>query len=271
MYSIVEGRDFALKGGRPGFRTSDGKWIPIDTQKFDKNELDRLTSDYVRRRGSAQIEKDKAVHKAEKAKQDAARSKSSAPPAAPSQTSPAAPKPPAAPKSSTPTAKPKPSTTTPKPVVKQTGNKEKDLATWAAANPKLAAKVVSSGERTGTQRGTGQSQMSKDAEELRTMRSASIMRQNNMSLPLAKNPTSADIKKSQSIASMVSAQKQRETSENLPKTVKKMKEQYEAYDLVMEYLLAYGHADNITEAYYIMDEMTDKQLYSMASNLEWKD
>jgi len=46
-------------------------------------------------------------------------------------------------------------------------------ATWAAANPKLAAKVNSDG----TQKGTGQSKMSQQAAELRDMQKASQMRQ----------------------------------------------------------------------------------------------
>jgi hypothetical protein len=41
---------------------------------------------------------------------------------------------------------------------------------WAKANPKLATKVTPSGERAGTQMGTGQSTMSKQAAELRAMR-----------------------------------------------------------------------------------------------------
>ena len=60
-----------------------------------------------------------------------------------------------------------------KPVVKQTGNKSKDMETWAKANPTLAAKLTPSG----TQKGTGKSQMEKDAEELRQMQKRSKERQ----------------------------------------------------------------------------------------------
>ena len=64
-------------------------------------------------------------------------------PAAPKkETTPAAPKQqptPAAPKSSAPAAKPTPAAPA-KPVVKQTGDKAKDMATWAKANPTLANK-----------------------------------------------------------------------------------------------------------------------------------
>ena len=57
-------------------------------------------------------------------------------------------------------------------------------ATWAAANPTLANKPKTPNP------------LLKD-NQLSSMRSASVMRQNNMSLPGAKNPTSSDISMSQ--------------------------------------------------------------------------
>jgi hypothetical protein len=111
-----------------------------------------------------------------------------------------------APRPTTPAAK---SPAAPRPAAGQTGDKTKDMATWAKANPTLAAKVTPSG----TQAGTGQSQMAKQAAELRAMRQRSQERQG-------------------------------------VKT-----EEYDAYDLVLEYLLAEGHADTVEEANYVMLEM----------------
>jgi hypothetical protein len=111
---------------------------------------------------------------------------------------------------STPAARPAAAKVAPtKPAAAQTGDKAKDTATWAKANPTLASKVTPSG----TQAGTGQSQMSKQAAELRAMRQRSQERQG-------------------------------------VKT-----EEYDAYDLVLEYLLSEGHADTVEEAHYVMMEM----------------
>ena len=107
-----------------------------------------------------------------------------------------------------PAATPRPAAA-PRPAAGQTGDKAKGTATWSKANPTLASRVTPSG----TQAGTGQSQMSKQASELRAMRQRSQERQG-------------------------------------VKT-----EEYDAYDLVLEYLLAEGHADTLEEANYVMLEM----------------
>ena len=66
----------------------------------------------------------------------------------------------------------------------QTGDKAKDMATWAKANPTLANKPKTANP------------LLQD-NEISKMKAASVMRQNNMSLPGAKNPTSSDISMSQ--------------------------------------------------------------------------
>lgn len=91
---------------------------------------------------------------------------------------------------------------------------------WTANFPKLAAKVTPSGERAGTQMGTGQSTMSKQAAELRAMRER-----------IASKPAP------------VMAQKE-----------------YDAYDLVLEYLLDNGHAQTVDEAHYLMIEMNAEMI-----------
>jgi hypothetical protein len=94
-------------------------------------------------------------------------------------------------------------------------------AQWAKLYPNLAAKV----KPDGTQKGTGQSQMEKDAEELRAMQKASQERQE------------ADKKK-----------------------VKK-----EAYEVVLDYLLSEGHADTVEEAHYVMMQMDAENIQSIVA------
>ena len=94
---------------------------------------------------------------------------------------------------------------------------------WAKLYPNLAAKV----KPDGTQKGTGQSQMEKDAEELRAMQKASQERQE------------ADKKK-----------------------VKK-----EAYEVVLDYLLSEGHADTVEEAHYVMMQMDAEYIQSIVENV----
>ena len=94
---------------------------------------------------------------------------------------------------------------------------------WAKLYPNLAAKV----KPDGTQKGTGQSQMEKDAEELRAMQKASQERQE------------ADKKK-----------------------VKK-----EAYEVVLDYLLSEGHAETVEEAHYVMMQMDAEYIQSIVENV----
>ena len=92
-------------------------------------------------------------------------------------------------------------------------------AQWAKLYPELAKKV----KPDGTQKGTGQSKMERDAAELRAMQKASRERQE------------ADKKK-------------------LNK---------EAYDVVLDYLLSEGHADTVEEAHYVMMQMDAENIQSI--------
>ena len=92
-------------------------------------------------------------------------------------------------------------------------------AQWAKLYPELAKKVKSDG----TQKGTGQSKMEKDAAELRAMQKASQERQE------------ADKKK-----------------------VKK-----EAYEVILDYLISEGHADTVEEAHYVMMQMDAENIQSI--------
>lgn len=120
-------------------------------------------------------------------------------------------------------------TTKPAPAA-QTGNKAADMATWAKANPTLAARVTPSG----TQRGTGQSTMSKQAADLRSMQAASQQRQAAQSGPMYSSP---DVKSKMSART---------------KTMLGLKD---SYDIVLDYLFSQGHVDTLEEAHYVMMEM----------------
>ena len=181
MYKLVEGRDFALKGGVPGFIYKDSKgnskWLPIDTETFPKAELNRLLKDYQTRRGDEQISRDLKILA------DLQRNSKPQPPAQPETPSnaPAAPSTPSQPtrpptSSTTPSAPPtRPPATSQRPPATPSvsdqirsgleryrqqvksgdvkGAEETGKSTWALANPKLAA-AAAERERT---RGTAQS------------------------------------------------------------------------------------------------------------------
>jgi hypothetical protein len=122
---------------------------------------------------------------------------------------------PAAKQAPTPAAKPAPTPAAkpaPTPAAKVTPTKpaaagKSGMDIWKAKYANTLAKNVNPN---GTQKGTGQSTMSKDAAELRSMQSKSTLKQSF---------------------------------------------EYDAYDLVLEYLLSQGHAETVAEAQYLMTEM----------------
>lgn len=142
-------------------------------------------------------------------------SKPAAPaPAAPRPTAASpAPRPTAAAPAARPAAAPAPKPAAPKVSPTKPAPKGDAMSQWRANFPKLASKVTPSGERAGTQMGTGQSTMSKQAAELRAMRER--------------------LSSKQSVA----------------------QEEYDAFDLVLEYLIDNGHVETVDEALYVMLEM----------------
>lgn len=173
MYQFVEAitKDFAPKGGKPGYiiRKADGstQWIEADVSKMSPEERGKIDKDfksYERRRGPEQLQRDVETRRAEKAKQDAARSAKPQP--SPAATPPAAPagQPPSGspPSASTPSATPPaaPAVAKSSPASLSTAEKIKQgmevytqqksagdfkaadktgLEVWKLANPKLAA------------------------------------------------------------------------------------------------------------------------------------
>jgi hypothetical protein len=140
-----------------------------------------------------------------------------APAPAPSQQPPAAtttPAPAPAPRAQVPTEPSKVSPSKPA----QTGDRTKDLTTWALANKTMINKVGTPQQKailSAADKGTAMPAprpISKDVEDIRKMQAASRERQG-------------------------------------------VKESYDAYDLVLEYLLSQGHVESLDEALYVMMEM----------------
>ena len=124
-----------------------------------------------------------------------------------------------------------------KPAVKQTGDKTKDTATWAKANPTLAAKTTPS-----------RPSISKDIEDVQQMQQRSKQRQ-GAEMGGSEGPGS--INKS-AVEADIKAAQEREKKKAASAT---KVEQYDAFDLVLEYLISEGHVDTVDEALYVMMEM----------------
>lgn len=140
-----------------------------------------------------------------------------------------------------------------KDLIKQGKTKEAEalgLKQWAKANPKLAAKL----NPDGTQKGTGQSQMEKDAEELRKMSDRSKQRQGEL-MGGPEGPGKIDTKTSDNDLKAQQKRDEERRKRDMEKAASSMKESHEPYDIILEYLMDGGHADTIEEAHYIMLEM----------------
>lgn len=169
--------------------------------------------------------------------------------AKPAPTPPKAPELPA-PSSSAPSAPSAPS----KPSVKQTGDKAKDMATWAKANPKLAA-AQAERERT---RGTAQTSnpLMKDFRDKMPAGS-----------PTVQAPEVKGLGKGhQALTNNPYAGKTPENKKPTEKEVEKdTKVKKEAYDVVLDYLLSEGHADTVEEAHYIMLRLDAEHIQEIVS------
>ena len=121
---------------------------------------------------------------------------------------------------------------------------------WAKANPKLAAKL----KPDGTQKGTGQSQMEKDAEELRRMADRSKQRQGEL-MGGPEGPGKINTKEADDALKAQQKRDMEKAKKDAEKAASSMKESHEPYEIILEYLMDRGHADTIEEAHYIMLEM----------------
>jgi hypothetical protein len=181
------------------------------------------------------------------AKPAAAAPAAAAPAAKPAAAAPAAAARPAAPaaaaRPAAPAAAARPAAAKPAPTPTKPSGSAMDQ--WRANFPKLAAKVTPAG----TQRGTGQSAMAKQSAELRLMQKASQERQAAQSGPMYSSP---DVKSKMSART---------------KNILGVKEQYDAYDLVLEYLLSQGHVDTLEEAHYVMMQMDTECIKSIVEGV----
>ena len=106
---------------------------------------------------------------------------------------------------------------------------------------------------------SGKSQMERDAQELRDMTTASQRRQKG------ENITGADVaaerKKSEAAANTTNPSNTSNTKKDDTKNTKK--ESYDAFDIVLEYLLETEQAETLSEATYIMMEMDSDAIQSI--------
>lgn len=105
----------------------------------------------------------------------------------------------------------------------------------------------------GTQKGTGQSVMAKQAAELRALRPAATETgpQAQSALPGGAYSPAATSKMT-----------------DRTKNILGVKEQYDAYDLVLEYLLSNGHADTLDEAHYVMMQMDGDHILNIIEDYQ---
>jgi hypothetical protein len=179
--------------------------------------------------------------------------------------------------SSTP-AKPKVAPTTP---TAQTGDKTKDMATWAKANPRLAEV-----ERLRAS-GASRSEINKVMYNKGTAAyNAAISDkpgpgEKKDQTPTQGNPdakidtksveaSKASFKPSAAPANSALAKEEERRKREAEKAGKEAQKQlvkasyeYDAYDLVLEYLLSQGHTDTVEEAQYVMMEMDAEMIGSI--------
>jgi hypothetical protein len=156
-------------------------------------------------------------------------------------------------------------TSTTKSTSPQTGDKAKDMATWEKSNPTLAKNVTPSG----TQKGSGQSEMSRQAAELRDMQKASQMRQKGADV-MGSNITSVrqDLEKANkpenlnkpAPAGTALERQQKMTALKKPSADLKF-EHLDIFDIVKGHLLDEGYAETEENALVIMANMSE----------EWRD
>jgi hypothetical protein len=262
--SLLESNvDFGYKGGIPGIYDKNGNLVK-KASELDPQQLKDLEADYIRRRGPAQIDIDKQVQQLKKQEQDKARAAAAAAAdtaAQQQQQAPAAADTAAQQQQQAPaaadTAAQQQQQAPPKPTPAtgaQTGNKAKDMATWAKANPRLAEVERLRAQ----QKSAGKSVFDK---EFRTNVVNPVMynsggrsvEDSKKKFPASSTPAPKPVSLS------VVPYKEPEEKKQLVKS----SYEYDAYDLVLEYLLSQGHTDTVEEAQYVMMEMDAETIGSI--------
>jgi hypothetical protein len=129
-------------------------------------------------------------------------------------------------------------------------NKLTNMQKWAKANPKLAAKVK-----------LGQS----GYDEISATRTKPGPNEKQDQTP-TQGPSDAKIDP-KAVSSALKSQQERDKKKAQPQTVSSSYE-YDAYDLVLEYLLSQGHADTLEEANYVMLEMGAEMIGDIVEVME---
>jgi len=295
---LPEGVDYGYRGGIPGLYDEKGRLVK-KAEDLTPQQLSDFERDYKRRRGSRQIEADKQVQELERQSQAKARAEAkkkaeeeakrkaeaearkstppastppaSTPPArqpAPAQPAPAATQPPArqpAPAPATPQASPVAKYMAAAAAARKSGDpvqmakvRDQGLAIWRDKYKDTLAKKVSP---TGQQLGTGQSQMAKQAAELRAIRPVQPAAPAQSAAPTAaQTPAKPLLKKGD--PGWANDERYNVKPKPKPETVKSSYE-YGPYDLVLEYLLSEGHADTVEEAHYVMMQMDSEFIQSI--------
>ncbi len=146
-----------------------------------------------------------------------------------------------------------------KPASAQTGDKAKDMATWAKANPKLAAAAAERARTRGTS-STTNPQMA----DMKSRLPAAAAKVSPTPARSGFGVSAAPIAAKASVANVTAPEvKATNTIAAAPKPAPvsprqqrlKMEMEYDAYDVVLEYLLSEGHVETVEEAHYVMMEM----------------
>ena len=249
MEIIYEKAVFAPKGGKPGYIVN-GKWYPVDPKDLESEGLKKELERYGRLRGKEQIEKDISSLKPK--------------PSTPAATTQA----PSTPSTTTPTpATPAPAARTPAPATPAPAARTPAPATPTPSRPSSSA-TASTAEKIRSGMETWRQQKAAGDLESATKTGKSVWALANPKLAAAAaererirgtaqtdNPLMKDMRNRLSTSPTVQAPPKKEMRK-------------EAYDLVLEYILSEGHADTISEAHYVMMQMSSDYIKDIVEQLD---
>lgn len=145
------------------------------------------------------------------------------------------------------------------------GAEKTGMDVWRAKYANTLAKNVTP---SGTQKGTGQSVMAKQAAELRSLRPATAKPAPGNEKPGYSGPPTPTEPQAQSkLSGGAYSSDATKLMSQRSKNILGVKEGYDAFDLVMEYLLSQGHVGTLDEALYVMMEMDSECIQSIVENV----
>ena len=124
---------------------------------------------------------------------------------------------------------------------------------------KYASTLAKNVNPDGTQKGTGQSVMAKQADELRNLRPP-VPAPGNEKPGYSGPPTPTGPQAQSSLPGGAYSPAATAKMTTRTKNILGVKEQYDAYDLVLEYLFSEGHVDTLEEAHYVMMQMSSEYI-----------